>query len=866
MKHPFSVALRSIALMGAASLAIFTTAGCSLFQSHGDSTEPTDASDAVATPDASIQTPDASAAADAGERPDVLLAQAKQAEQQGQLQEARATYARVIEIDPGSDVAKAGFRAVSATLGMAQETEDAVVTAAEETAQVRKAQRRIEAESKILQGEAAMNAGEFEKAITSFEDARTIVRWYPDLQQGDFTEESILARIDQARRKQVDQARQEEIARQTRIQREQQEREQQAQAEVEYRINTLFDAANRSYQDDRYAEAEAYLREILNLNPTNAHASRLLELATNARMQSRDRELKNTYKREWRQMFDELTADMRPQIDPFEFPNEKAWREISAQGPIKFAVGDNVASPEERAIAAKLAAVPITLSFSDTPLTEALSWFKTVTGVNFVLSPTVTGSGDAPVVTITAGPMPADEALSLVLEISTPQLKSHIKDGVVQIVPLDQALGSQILEIYDIRDLTMKITNFPAKDFNLTPSGYSDEGTTRVELPEAQENVIGGDRFAELIKQNIQRDSWTADPNNTIEVTSNGALVVRQTKDVHELIRILLRDLRQNAGTLINVESRFLTVYDTFLEDIGVDFRGLGPDSVNPNANIPSGLVLDDIGSIPDGFGTPTIPSGSGTDNDVGVFFSDGNEDIKGRVENLYDSALGNKDTIIGKNEFTNAGGLSLQATFLDDTLVEGVLRAVSKYGTANIVDAPSLTLFNGQTANLSVINHVSYVKDYDVEIAQASVIAQPIVDIIQDGVILEVRPVVSADKRFITMELRPTVALLKRPIETFSTTLGIGSPVVIEIPELNLQRARTTVHMPDGSTLMIGGWKIIEDEDYDSGIPFLNKVPILNFFVSRKGKFLEKKKLVVLVRAKIWIPEEHEPVLGMAR
>lgn len=71
---------------------------------------------------------------------------------------------------------------------------------------------------------------------------------------------------------------------------------------------------------------------------------------------------------------------------------------------------------------------------------------------------------------------------------------------------------------------------------------------------------------------------------------------------------------------------------------------------------------------------------------------------------------------------------------------------------------------------------------------------------------------------------------------------------------------------MPDGSTLMIGGWKIIEDEDYDSGIPFLNKVPILNFFVSRKGKFLEKKKLVVLVRAKIWIPEEHEPVLGMAR
>ncbi|MBK6942772.1 MAG: hypothetical protein IPH13_21575 [Planctomycetes bacterium] len=857
MKHPFSIALRSIALMGAASLALFTTAGCSLFRSHGDdAAPPADESTAVALDDVSVGSTDAAADATAGERPDVLLAQAKQAEQQGQLQEARATYARVIELDPGSDVAKAGFRAVSATLGMAQENEDSVVKAAEETAQVRKAQRRIEAESKILQGEAAMNAGEFEKAITSFEDARTIVRWYPDLQQGDFTEESILARIDQARRKQVDQARQEEIARQTRIQREQQEREAQAQAEVEYRINTLFDAANRSYQDDRYAEAEGYLREILSLNPTNAHASRLLELATNARMQSRDRELKNTYKREWRKLFDDLTADMRPQIDPFEFPNEKTWRQISEQGPIAFSVQDDLTSPEERAILAKLGAVPITLSFSDTPLGEVVNWFKTVTGVNFVVSPAVIAA-EEPQFSVAAGPMPADEALRLVLDISSSPLKYRIKDGVVQIIGADEAVGGQLLEIYDIRDLAKVITNFPSKDFNLTPSGFTDEGTG-VEVPEPQPLILEGDRLAELIKANISPDSWTADPNNTIQPVS-GALVVRQTKEVHVLIDTLLRDLRENAGTLINIESRFLTVYDTFLEDIGVDFRGLGPDSVNPEAAIPSGLVLDDIGSIPDGFGTPGTPSGAGTDNDVGVFFSDGNEDIKGRVENLYDTTLGN-------DEFQNSGGLSLQATFLDDTLVEAVLRAVSKYGMANIVDAPSLTVFNGQRANLSVINHVSYVKDFDVEIAQASVIAQPIVDILQDGVILDVRPVVSSDKRFITMELRPTVALLKRPIDTFSTTLAIGSPVNIELPTINIQRARTTVHMPDGSTLMIGGWKIVDDQDLDSGIPFLNKVPILNFFVSRKGKFLEKKKLVVLVRAKIWIPEEHEPVLGMAR
>ena len=821
---------------------------------------------AMETVEAAVVTEEMTADAEVAERIDELLADAARAEGNGDLRDAQLLYARAMEVDPGNMDAAAGFERVAATLGMPVDSgradDDAVeevARTAEEMTQVRRAQIRIEAESRIKQGEVALNASEFDSAIKAFEDALMIVRWNPFLVGGTLTEQSLEARIESAKRAKSERVRADEQARQARILREQEESDAMERARIEHRIVTLYAAANSAFQEDRFAEAEGYLTEVLRLDPTNEDASHFRSLARDARMSAADRDIRRSYKENWRTNFDEMVAEMRPQMDLLVFPESNIWRDIASQGPIEFSVQDEMMSADEREIMDKLSGVPMTLSFSDTALSEAVDWFRTVTGVNFIVSPTIIDSGDEPIYTVNAGPMPALEAFQLLLEISSSPLTYRIQDGVVRILSKDEAVGGQILEIYDIRDLAKIITNFPSKDFNLTPSNFATDDFGG-DAQEPQPLVLEADRLADLIRSNIAPESWDLDPNNTIQPVS-GALVVRQTRPVHELIRALLQDLRENAGTLINIEARFVNVSDTFLEDIGVDFRGLGPDQVNPAANIPTGLVLDEFGSVPDGFGTPSIPSGIGTENDLGIFhdYGDGKGDVRARVENLYDVTLGNDD-------FNNTGGLSLQATFLDDTLVEAILRAVSKYGSTNIVDAPSLTVFNGQRASLSVINHVSYVRDFDVEIAQASVIAQPIVGIIQDGVVLDVRPVVSSDKRFITMELRPTVANLVRPLDEFMTTLGIGSDVVIELPTLKVQRARTTVTMPDGATLMIGGWKLNEDRDLQSGVPFLNQIPILSFFFSRKGKFLNKQKLIILVRAKILIPEEGEPVFGLGR
>ncbi|HTE04914.1 MAG TPA: hypothetical protein VK824_01875, partial [Planctomycetota bacterium] len=219
------------------------------------------------------------------------------------------------------------------------------------------------------------------------------------------------------------------------------------------------------------------------------------------------------------------------------------------------------------------------------------------------------------------------------------------------------------------------------------------------------------------------------------------------------------------------------------------------------------------------------------------------------------------------------AGGLSLQALLLDDTNVQAVLHAVTKYQSSNIVNAPSLTLHSGQRGNVKALTIRTYVRDFEPEIAQAAVIAQPELDNIKDGVQLDVRATASADRRFVKLELRPTVSDLvpdEQGNDLRQVTVSLGtqnsSDVVIELPELRVQRVRTTATIPDGATLMLGGLKTSVEQDQNSGVPFVSDIPILGALFSRNGEYTSKRKLIILLKATIIVSEEREPGAGFKR
>ena len=764
------------------------------------------------------------------------------------LRGALAEYAQAIEVMPDNQNARERMRRVRALLGDDYANAASFLDDAVQRENVRRQQARLEAEQLTLDGDNFMRQGRYDEAIDAYRRAESILRYHP-LIAGTSVNQTVVAQKLASAVEFADQAHKEaQEAERAAAKRDRRDREEQQRTHRETKLRALYSQANREFHRENYSVTETLVDQILLYDPGNEHATKLGEIARSARHQRKGEENARKYRENWIRTFDELATMGVPQTDTIVFDAER-WKEVRARAPYAFSAGDPIASADKSAILARLADSRVPARFGvdgdGAPLEEVAAYLQNVSGVNFIISPKVVDELDVDETSVLLD-LPDRSVLSLLNIITEVRenLRWKIEDGVVKFVTVEELVGGQILRMYEVRDIIRPITDFPGREININPSGGVPEVDEDIE--EREGLVLAEDSLDTLIRDNVAAESWDADPANSLTF-SNGTMVVNQTPAVQDLIQKLLNDLREATGIMVDIQARFLKVEDNFLEDIGVDFRGLGSPGKGTNQ------FFND-------FGNPTaqqsLGADLGSDSSLGAFFDEGGDgDIRARSETLYDTFLGDEDVLTG------SGGLQFQWTYLNDLQLQMILTAVSKSERVELVTAPRLLVFNTARSNLSVMNQIAYVQDFDVEIAQAASIADPIISVVEDGVVLDVRPVVSADRRFITLELRPTVAELRRPIRTFTTSLGVsGNSVTIQLPELDISRVRTSIPMPDGATVLLGGMKVHEEQDLRTGVPILNKIPIISFFFERQGTFITNRKLLVLVKASIVIPTEHEP------
>ena len=805
------------------------------------------------------QEPTEGAPGETGERAELLRQQSEllaqqylqngdQLFQQNDFEGALREYVQVLEIDPTNQEARERMLRVQSLMGEEYPRASEQIQDAVERETVRRAQARLEAEQHATNGDNYMRAGQYDQAIESYRRALSILRVHPMVADESLDEQVITNKLESAVQLaeqadvEADQRTQEE-ARAERVRREAEER-----TYREEKLRTLYAEANAAFQREQYAVAQALADQILLYDPGNEAATEMREIAQQARHQAANEDNRQAFRENWIRTFEELGSMGVPQSDTVQF-DLRRWREVQARAPYEFSGGDPVEAADNQAILRRLEELRVPARFgaegTGAPLEEVASYLQNVTGINFVLSAKVREELPEEEKTILLD-LP-ERSVKQLLDIITEtreNLRWKVEDGVVKFVTKEELTGGQVLRMYEVRDLIRPVRDFPGREINITPSGGVPEVSE--DITEREFLIVNDETLDGLIRDNIAPESWEADPANALRI-SNGTMVVNQTPAVHEQIQALLDDLREATGIMVDIQARFLKCEDNFLEDIGVDFRGLGAPGKGTNA------FFNDFG---DSTAQQTLGEELGSDTSLGAFYDEGEDgDVRARTENLFDGFLGDEDVLTG------SGGLQFQWTYLNDLQLEMILTAVSKSERVELVTAPNILVSNTARSNLTVMNQVAYVQDFDVEIAQAASIADPVISVVQDGVILDVRPVVSADRRFITVELRPTVAELQRPIRTFTTSLGVsGNSVTIQLPELEISRVRTSIPMPDGGTVLLGGTKIHENEDLRSGVPILNKIPLISFFFERQGTFVSNRKLLILLKAKIVIPQELEP------
>ncbi len=432
----------------------------------------------------------------------------------------------------------------------------------------------------------------------------------------------------------------------------------------------------------------------------------------------------------------------------------------------------------------------------------------------------------------------------------------RVERGVVKFMLKDEA-ADMIIRRYDVSEII-----FPIRDFRGEMVRLEDEENGVIELDTAEEyegvnriNRFDMDQLRKLITLNTGcAEEWTDDPVEVgkpyIQEYNGEFLYIRQTEDVHDDINLLLERVRRLNSLLVSIETRFITVEKNFLQAIGVDFRDLGPID-------PKQLLRQQ------GDNGPTTGGGIGRDFRIdipglsritsGLFYSDSSNDIGVRTDNIVSVSL-------LKTNLSGAGGTSVQLQILDKISLEAILRAVRQDSNQHLLTAPRITCFNTQQASIYVGRQQTYIKSYR---TGAGSVSLPELDMIADQTVLDVRPVVSADRRYITLFLRPFITFPP----TFATARfrrgsdASGKPIYLEIqlPQQDSQDLRTVVVVPDGGTVLIGGLKEAEDKYRKREVPILAKIPLVGFFFRSEFDSTARRQLIVLVSAKIIAPDEME-------
>lgn len=684
------------------------------------------------------------------------------------------------------------------------------------------------------------------------------------------------------------------------------------QSVKDQQVDGLLDQAAQLSKERRYEDAIEVLGQILLIDPENEEAEWKRDTLEDLAMQIRDQEHVKTRGREIQSLLIENEEAMIPWHDHLIYP--KNWREISAK---RRGAEEESESETNRVVRQRLKKAAPELRFDAVEFEQVIEQLRAMTGLNFVVNWSAlefAGVEKDREVSMILKDVPFEKALQLVLDDvggGEVQLAYEIDDGVIQVSSKDDLSRKTVTRVYNVQDLLISVPTFRGRQINLDQVGQN-----------SQEGGLGGGRYIggagggggqsnnifggggqqnddelrggtdedplqpiiELIQQTIDPDSWRDSGGSVGSIQSlNQQIIVTQTSTAHGELRDLLRQLRKARALQVAVEARYITVSRNWVEQIGVDL-----DIVlnNGNAGFDRTTIIDPATGnavlVPRQFSrngfTPGAPGGVGIAlptqpfgqpyGQPGLVPATGN--VGYASGSMTPIPIVNNTLDLGSPSDTNVSGslgslvnqspaFQIFGSFLDNIQVDFLLRASQVDRRASDLDSPRLVLFNGQRAAFESFVEQDYIAALTPVIGDNAGAFEPNIDTALTGRSLDVQATVSADRRYVTM----TVRTFTRVTGDFRTVFFGGSQTVgsgfVELATQTTQQVRTTVSVPDGGTLLIGGLKLSGERDVDAGVPILSRIPILKRAFSNTSNVKDDQILLILIKPTIIIQEEAE-------
>jgi type II secretory pathway component GspD/PulD (secretin) len=139
------------------------------------------------------------------------------------------------------------------------------------------------------------------------------------------------------------------------------------------------------------------------------------------------------------------------------------------------------------------------------------------------------------------------------------------------------------------------------------------------------------------------------------------------------------------------------------------------------------------------------------------------------------------------------------------DRAADAVARLAATPGVT-VVASPRLVAREGESASIDVTRPLAYVRDFAFRTEGGATVADPLVDVVPEGLQATATPALSGDGRFVEVEIRIERRTVRRPVPRRAIALASGGRVEVEVPEVVTSRlGPTTVVLPDGDLLLLG-------------------------------------------------------------
>tara|TARA_B100000929_G_scaffold178380_2_gene141281 strand:+ start:665 stop:3268 length:2604 start_codon:yes stop_codon:yes gene_type:complete len=629
---------------------------------------------------------------------------------------------------------------------------------------------------------------------------------------------------------------------------QQSKREQEAESLdfIENHIRALRRRATAARENHNYDKAGELYEKILTLNPHDEDAQNQNRLSReHHHIQQLDMLLRANIDNYRKAVLGVLESSVIYQ-DIFRYPDKDEWIRLS---PKVVTIEEQIAkfeSPLEKEIRRKLAQ-SITYGLEEpVPLREALSDLQGLTGVNFFIQST--DIGDTEVQLETLNNLPLSNVLAFLLKNAGDGVGYVIREGAVVIAEDEEQLQEpKYLRFYEISDLVDKRPDFPADDLALEEmAGQSDvDAAADIAFGDDEEESVGDvyekDELLSLIARELNAggDAEGEEEVEGIRIHPGGKLMALTTLQNHIKLAKILERFRKATGMMVTVESRFLDIQDNFLESIGIN-----------------------IGNAQANFLPNTIPDidGNGTALNPGYEFTDAGGEMNLRVASI--GALSNPlGSQVNPFNLSGTGGGSYQVNAInpDRFVLEALLTGVAKDQEIRRLNSPRVTAFNTQTAHTLVVNQAAYIQDLEVNQTGVIPVINPVIGVLNTGSILEVRPTISFDRKYVVLEIQPTLAEQIGESQALLNLSGGFTTVPVQLPIVSVTKIKTTVNVPDGGTVLLGGLKREVKQEASIGLPALRRLPLANLFFGRNADAALRSNLFVLINTHITVVHEEE-------